>query len=81
MLDHRHASDRWRNQLLKSQKSFPKLKSLLVAAAFVDSTYYGGSNRGNGIGIDSEEIEAQQREHSIEVTLPPLGVAILKKVQ
>ena len=46
-----------------------------------DSTYYGGSNRGNGIGIDSEEIEAQQREYSIEVTLPPLGVAILKKVQ
>ena len=46
-----------------------------------DSTYYGGSNRGNGIGIDSEQIEAQQREHSIEVTLPPLGVTILKKVQ
>lgn len=38
MLDHRHASDRWRNQLLKSQKSFPKLKSLLVAAAFVELT-------------------------------------------
>ena len=46
-----------------------------------DSTYYGGSNRGNGTGIDSEEIEAQQREQSIEVTLPPLGVTILKKVQ
>ncbi len=38
MLDHRHASDRWRNQLLKSQRSFPKLKSLLVAVAFAELT-------------------------------------------
>ena len=45
-----------------------------------DSTYYGGSNQGNGNAIDTQNIESQQREHSIEVTLPPLGVTILKKV-
>ena len=45
-----------------------------------DSTYYGGSNQGNGMGITSENIEAQQYEHSVELTLPPLGVTILKKV-
>ena len=45
-----------------------------------DSTYYGGSNQGNGFGIAAENIEAQQFEHSIELTLPPLGVTILKKV-
>lgn len=45
-----------------------------------DSTYYGGSNQGNGLGIDSQPIEAQGREHSIELTLPPLGVMIFKKV-
>lgn len=44
-----------------------------------DSSFYGGSNQGNGGGIDSDQIEAQGREHSIEITLPPLGVSVFKK--
>ena len=45
-----------------------------------DSTYYGGTNKGNGQGIQSEQIEAQAHEHSLKLTLPPLGVTILKKI-
>ena len=45
-----------------------------------DSIYYGGTNQGNGQGIQSETIEAQGREHSLKLTLPPLGVTILKKI-
>jgi 1,4-alpha-glucan branching enzyme len=44
-----------------------------------DSSFYGGTNQGNGGGIHSADIEAQGREHSIEVTLPPLGISIFKK--
>ena len=45
-----------------------------------DSTYYGGTNRGNGQGIHSEHIQAQAHENSLKLTLPPLGVTILKKI-
>lgn len=43
-----------------------------------DSSFYGGSNQGTG-GVQSAQIEAQGREHSIEITLPPLGISIFKK--
>ncbi len=39
-----------------------------------DSTYYGGSNLGNGSGIVAEEIPWHGRPHSIEIVLPPSGV-------
>lgn len=45
-----------------------------------DSTYYGGTNQGNGHGLQSENVEAQGHQHSLELTLPPLGVTILKKI-
>jgi 1,4-alpha-glucan branching enzyme len=44
-----------------------------------DSTYYGGSNQGNGMGVKAEPIEAQGQPFSIEVNVPPLGVTILKR--
>jgi 1,4-alpha-glucan branching enzyme len=44
-----------------------------------DSSYYSGSNVGNGSGCHSQPINAQGRENSIEVTLPPLGLVLLKK--
>ena len=44
-----------------------------------DSDLYSGSNQGNGLGAEAEQIEAQGRPWSINVTLPPLGTAIFKK--
>ena len=44
-----------------------------------DSEYYEGSNVGNGEGVQAEQIEAQGREWSIKLALPPLGVTVLKK--
>ena len=38
-----------------------------------DSDLYWGSNEGNLGGIESEEIAIQNRDHSISITLPPLG--------
>ena len=43
-----------------------------------DSTYYGGSNLGNGAGRMAEPLPWDGRPFSIPVTLPPLGVVILK---
>jgi len=43
-----------------------------------DSTYYGGSDVGHFLGSQAEPIEAQGRFHSIEVSLPPLAVTVLK---
>ena len=43
-----------------------------------DSEYYAGTNTGNGMGAESEEIEAQGRQHSIQISIPPMGVAIFK---
>ena len=45
-----------------------------------DSQYYSGTNTGNGFGIEAEAIEAQGRPFSIKLSVPPLGVSILKKV-
>jgi 1,4-alpha-glucan branching enzyme len=42
-----------------------------------DADYYGGSNVGNGGGIESEARPWMGREHSILLNLPPLGGLIL----
>ena len=44
-----------------------------------DSGYYGGSNMGNGNGVASAGIAWMNRDHSIEITLPPLAAVVLKK--
>ncbi|MDW4498947.1 1,4-alpha-glucan branching protein GlgB [Sulfitobacter sp. D35] len=38
-----------------------------------DAASYGGGNRGNMGGVDSEEVAAAGRPHSIRITLPPLS--------
>jgi 1,4-alpha-glucan branching enzyme len=43
-----------------------------------DAEAYGGSNLGNGGGVDSEPVPAQGRDHSVCLTLPPLAVLVLK---
>jgi 1,4-alpha-glucan branching enzyme len=43
-----------------------------------DSTFYGGSNMGNGPGIMASDRMAHGRPHSVEITLPPLAVIVLK---
>ena len=40
--------------------------------------YYGGSNLGNGPGIMATDHMAHGRPYSIEITLPPLAVVVLK---
>ncbi|MBX3081171.1 MAG: 1,4-alpha-glucan branching protein GlgB [Anaerolineae bacterium] len=43
-----------------------------------DSAYYGGSNVGNGGGLGSEPVTSHGFEHSLTLTLPPLGIILLK---
>lgn len=43
-----------------------------------DSEHYGGSNVGNPLPMHSEAMPAMNREHSIAVTLPPLGAIVLQ---
>jgi len=43
-----------------------------------DSTYYGGSNLGNGPGIAAEAQPCHGRPASIVITLPPLSALVLK---
>ncbi|MCS7305164.1 MAG: 1,4-alpha-glucan branching protein GlgB [Thermoguttaceae bacterium] len=43
-----------------------------------DSMYYGGSNLGNGPGVQAEPIPNHGRPASIQVVLPPLATIILK---
>ncbi len=43
-----------------------------------DSMFYAGSNVGNGQGLMASDIPHHGRPHSIELTLPPLGVVVLK---
>ncbi len=47
-----------------------------VEALNTDSEHYGGSNVGNQGFVESEEIAAHGRAHSISVTLPPLATVI-----
>lgn len=43
-----------------------------------DSMYYGGSNVGNNGGVKSEPQRWHQYDQSINLTLPPLGILILR---
>ena len=43
-----------------------------------DSTYYGGSNLGNGPGKTAQPIESHGRPYSLELALPPLATVVLK---
>ncbi|MEO5509959.1 MAG: 1,4-alpha-glucan branching protein GlgB [Longimicrobiales bacterium] len=45
-----------------------------------DAETYGGSGVGNYGGVESEPIECHGRPHSLGLTLPPLGMTILKLV-
>ena len=42
-----------------------------------DSRFYGGSDVGNGLGIESEKTPWNALKQSAEITLPPLGVVWL----
>ena len=44
-----------------------------------DSTYYGGSNTGNGGGVHAEDIAWMNQPYSISITLPPLATIVLGK--
>ena len=43
-----------------------------------DSEVFGGSNIGNAGGVVSADVPVHGREHSVELTLPPLATLILK---
>jgi 1,4-alpha-glucan branching enzyme len=43
-----------------------------------DSTYYAGSDVGNGPGVKTIAESTHGRKYTLEVTLPPLGVTIFK---
>ena len=43
-----------------------------------DSTYYGGSGTGNMGGVETEARPWHDQPHSVELTLPPLGVIWLR---
>jgi len=45
-----------------------------------DSSIYGGSNLGNGGWVVAEDIPSSGRPYSVSLTLPPLGMLILKGV-
>jgi 1,4-alpha-glucan branching enzyme len=43
-----------------------------------DATCYGGSGQGNLGGIEAAPVAAAGRNHSLNVTLPPLGVVVFR---
>jgi 1,4-alpha-glucan branching enzyme len=43
-----------------------------------DAAVYGGSNLGNAGGVEAEPIPRHAYAHSVALTLPPLGVVVLK---
>jgi 1,4-alpha-glucan branching enzyme len=43
-----------------------------------DSEIFGGSNVGNGGMVTTVDTESHGRPHSVDLTLPPLGVVVLK---
>jgi len=43
-----------------------------------DSTYYGGSNVGNGPGLMTQDMTSHGRPCSLLLTLPPLAAIVLK---
>lgn len=44
-----------------------------------DSEFYGGGNVGNNGGVWAQRHEAQGRPHSIQITIPPLGIVVFKR--
>jgi len=45
-----------------------------------DAAYYGGGNKGNGAGLQSDNVAWMGRDQSLLITLPPLaGLIIVKK--
>jgi len=44
-----------------------------------DASVYGGGNHGNGGGMHAEPVPAHGRDHSLSITLPPLGVLVFKR--
>jgi len=44
-----------------------------------DADVYGGSNVGNQGGVQSQEVEKHGLPNSVNLTLPPFGILILKK--
>ena len=44
-----------------------------------DAGFYGGSNLGNGGGVMTEEVPDHGRPCSLRLTLPPLGILILRR--
>ncbi len=44
-----------------------------------DSAYYGGSNLGNGGGLEASAGEWMNRPANLEITLPPLAVVVLQR--
>jgi len=44
-----------------------------------DSGYYGGSNDGNGVGLEAENVPWMGFKYSLVITLPPLAGIVLKK--
>jgi 1,4-alpha-glucan branching enzyme len=43
-----------------------------------DSSFYTGSNLGNGPGVMAEDLSSHGRPHSLLLTLPPLATVVLK---
>ena len=43
-----------------------------------DSTYYGGSNLGNGPGVQAQPMRSHGRPASVEIVMPPLATVVLK---
>jgi 1,4-alpha-glucan branching enzyme len=44
-----------------------------------DSAHYGGGDVGNSGGVESEAVASHGFQHRITLTIPPLGILILKK--
>ncbi|MDB5511914.1 MAG: 1,4-alpha-glucan branching enzyme [Enterovirga sp.] len=49
-------------------------------AVNTDAAGYGGSNVGNGGGVQAEECEAHGHPYCLSLTLPPLGTLILERM-
>jgi 1,4-alpha-glucan branching enzyme len=43
-----------------------------------DSEFYYGSNVGNGLGLPAQRLKWQQQPFSVELTLPPLAIVVLR---
>ena len=43
-----------------------------------DSEYYGGGNQGNGVGLEPSGKSWHGRPYSVDITIPPLGLVVLK---